>query len=105
MWWKRIVYPTYELTAEAYHSVARFIAKTPTLVTLDLTVIDNAFNAQKAAILHEALSRSQIQSFLFTNRVLNCDGKDNEASNFRQNMAAIKSLTMKTSIVWADMEF
>lgn len=52
MWWKGIVYPTYELTADAYHAVARFIAKTPTLSTLDLTVVDNAFNAQKAAILH-----------------------------------------------------
>lgn len=105
MWWKRIVFPSYELTADAYHAVATFISKTPSMTTLDLTVTDNSFNAQKAAILHEALSRSQIQTFLFTNRVLNCNGKDDEASNFRQNMASVKALTMKTSIVWADMEF
>ena len=76
-WWKKIQYPLYELTIEAYRDLANFIAKHPTLVSLEIITYDNALNSQKARILHEALSASQIRNFKYTNKAFICDVRDN----------------------------
>lgn len=44
-WWKKIVYPMYELTAQAYNSLGNFLLRHPTINNLNLTVVDNGFNA------------------------------------------------------------
>jgi hypothetical protein len=70
MWWKKIVYPTYEVSIEAYQALADLIQRLPNLSQLNLTVVDSAFNAEKARMLHEALSRTRITGLNFTNRAL-----------------------------------
>jgi hypothetical protein len=44
---------------------------------LSITVADNAFNAEKARILYDSLSRSRIGGFEFINRALDCNGQFN----------------------------
>jgi hypothetical protein len=73
-WWQKIVNPTYELTTEAYRDVGRFIELSPSINNLNLVVGDNAFNAEKARILFEMLSRSRITGFTFRNLVIECNG-------------------------------
>jgi hypothetical protein len=93
----------YELTIDAYQSIANFLARAPNLMNLNLTIVDNSFDNQKARIIHDALARSRITGFTFNNRALNCNWKHNEADDFKTNMASIKSLNMSTSITWGDM--
>jgi len=76
-WWKKCNYPIYELTIEAYRNLASFIAKHPTLVSLEITTYDNALNSQKAKILYDALSASQIRKLKYTNKAFICDVRDN----------------------------
>ena len=76
-WWKKCNYPIYELTIEAYRNLANFIAKNPTLTSLEVTTYDNALNSQKAKILYDALSASQIRKLKYTNKAFICDVKDN----------------------------
>lgn len=73
MWWKKIVYPTYDLTMDAYQSLANFLARAQNVTSLNLTVVDNSFGSQKARILHDILTRSRIKGFTFNNRALNCN--------------------------------
>jgi hypothetical protein len=103
MWWKKIVYPTYELSLQAYQSIAYLIQSSPNMNNVALSVVDNAFNAEKARILYEALSRSRVTGFSFLNRALACNDQFNEADDFRNNMQPIKSLSLTSSIVWGDM--
>lgn len=51
-WWKKIVYPAYELAVDTYKSMATFIASCPNITSIMLVVADNNFNAEKARILH-----------------------------------------------------
>lgn len=103
MWWKKIVYPTYDLTMDAYQNLANFLSRAQNVNNLNLTVVDNSFGSQKARIIHDTLARSRITGFTFNNRALNCNGQHNEADDFRTNMAGIKSLNMSTSMTWGDM--
>jgi hypothetical protein len=77
MWWKKIVYPFYELSVDAYQNIANLIARSPNMNNLTLTITDNAFNAQKARILYDALSRSRVMSLSFSNRALACNNQSN----------------------------
>ncbi len=45
MWWKKIVYPLYELSSQTYKDIGLFLEKNPTANNLNLTVIDNTFGA------------------------------------------------------------
>lgn len=101
-WWKQIAYPLYELSADAYRAIGEFVQKNPTLNNLNLSVADNAFNAEKARILLDILSRGQITGFNFVNMALACNGKFNELDDFRNNVAPIKSLPIGTSLTWGD---
>lgn len=74
MWWKKIVNPFYELTIEAYRDIGQFIERNPTINNLNLVVVDNAFNAEKARVLYDILSRGQITGFTFVNLALACNG-------------------------------
>jgi hypothetical protein len=103
MWWKKIVYPAYELSNEAYQTIANFIARAQNVTNLNLIVVDNAFGGQKARVVHDILTRSHIKGFTFNNRALRCNGQYNEADDFQTNMAGIKSLGIGTSIMWGDM--
>lgn len=74
MWWKKIVYPLYELTPAAYQSVIDLIRIFPSATNLTLSVTDNAFGAEKTRMLCDALRNSRITTFSFTNRALACNG-------------------------------
>ena len=103
MWWKKIVYPLYELTPAAYQSVIDLIRLFPSATNLTLSVTDNAFGAEKARMLCEALRSSRLTTFSFTNRALACNGAHGEADDFRSNMLPFKSMSLTSSIVWGDM--
>ena len=57
MWWKEIVYPMYELSPQAYRDVGSFIERNPSANNLNLTVVDNAFNAEKIGAIPTDSSR------------------------------------------------
>jgi hypothetical protein len=104
-WWKKMVLPKYEINAETYRALGRIIASPATAITnLTLTVVDNAFNAEKARILYEVVSQSRLTGFTFNNLALACNYQASEADDFVQNMSAMKSLTQITSsCIWDDM--
>lgn len=52
MWWKKIVYPRYEISAEFYRVIGTFLRRENQCRMLNLTVVDNAFNAERARLLH-----------------------------------------------------
>jgi hypothetical protein len=105
MWWKKIVMPRYEVNPEVYHSVGRLISSAGSTITnLTLEVVDNAFNAEKANILFEAISRSRLIGFTFRNKALGCNYNQSEFDDFSNNMAPLKSLTNVTSdCIWDDV--
>lgn len=102
-WWKKIVHPTYEISVETYNDIGRFISKNSTMNNLTLRVADNAFNAEKANILAEVIKRSNLTGFTFVNIAVPFNHLQNEAADFINNMAPIKSLGIATSLTWHDM--
>ena len=51
MWWKKLVYPKYEVTEEVYRAIWRFCSRSPQCTVINLSVADNAFNGEKARML------------------------------------------------------
>lgn len=102
-WWKKMVCPLYELTAQAYQSIGDFIRVNPTVTNLNLTVIDNAFSAEKARILAAGLSNSRITGITFINGAIALNGSQNELDNFAGNVQPIKSLNLTSSVTWGDV--
>jgi hypothetical protein len=103
MWWKKIAYAMYELTPEAYRDIGVFLERNPTVTNLNLTVADNSFNAEKAQILYESLSKSKLTGFTFINMALACNNQGNEADDFVANVMTLKSLSIPTNFKWGDM--
>lgn len=52
MWWKKIVYPKYELNIEFYRSIGRYLRSNPLCIELAINVCDNAFDGSKARVLY-----------------------------------------------------
>lgn len=102
IWWRKIVFPTYELSQDAYQAFGNFLSRAQNITNLSFSVVYNAFGSQKAKILHEAVARSRLKAFTFVNRSLNCNGQYNQADDFKTNMAGIKSLSISTNIRWGD---
>ena len=50
-WWKKIVYPAYEVSNNTYQALQKVLCS-PNIVSVSLNVNDNRFNAQKASILY-----------------------------------------------------
>lgn len=103
MWWKKIVAAFYELTLEAYRDIGVFLERNQSATNLNLTVADNAFNAEKARVLYESLSRSRLTGFTFVNVALACNNRGNEADDFLSNIVPLKSLNIAMSLKWGDM--
>ena len=104
MWWKKIVYPKYEVNEEFYRALVRFCRRSQYCTTINLTIADNAFNGEKANLLYEGLSSSSVTTFNFINMALACNYRENEADNFMNNVAPLKDLTrITTSLSWGDM--
>jgi hypothetical protein len=77
MWWKKIVYPEYVLSDQIYRSLGQIINRSTAVTNVTLTVVDNAFNAEKARILYDLLLHSNVKGFTFVNRALDCNYMDN----------------------------
>ena len=60
--------------------------------SVDLNLIDNGFDGEKAEILYEAMSCGQIQTLTMINKAWEFDYKAKELSNFKINVAAIKGI-------------
>ena len=103
-WWKKLVYPTYELSREVYSGIGVLIKNAPELNVLNLTVLDNGFDQWKAQKLLEALSGTKITGFTFVNLALDVNYHNREASDFLLNMAPIKALPITSSIQWRDLK-
>jgi hypothetical protein len=66
-WWKKIVNQLYEVNIETYRSLANFLQNAPSITKVTLEVVDNAFNAEKAQVLHQALMGRGLTEFNFIN--------------------------------------
>jgi hypothetical protein len=81
-WWKKIVYPQYEMNIEFYKSIGRFLRFCTTCTALTVTVVDNAFDKKRARALFESIQGTQLTSFTFENKAVAINYNDNEASDF-----------------------
>jgi hypothetical protein len=45
LWWKKIVFPAYEINEYTYRNLAKIVNMNSGVISLNLTVVDNAFNA------------------------------------------------------------
>lgn len=70
---------------------------------LKLTVVDNAFNAEKVRALYESLQGTQLTGLTFVNCALACNYLGTEADDFRSNVASLKSLPFTSSFTWGEM--
>ena len=102
MWWKKIVYPKYEVNIEFYRAVGRFLRSTNTVTHLTLNICDNAFDAAKARALYESLEGTSLQQFTLSNKALACNYQSDEADSFLQNVTPIKGLNMTANMTWGD---
>ena len=106
MWWKKLVYPKYEVIEEVYRAIWRFCSRSPHCTVINLSVADNAFNGEKARMIYEGLSSSSVRTFNFTNMALACNYRENEIDNFQMNVAPCKQLDHITStFTWGDETF
>ena len=85
------------------HGKSRFCRKSPHCTTINFTVADNGFNSEKARLLHEGLSGSNVNSFTFVNMALACNYREDEADSFIQNVSPMKELRSTTSFTWGEM--
>lgn len=97
-WWKKLTYAKYEVNPEAYRALARFVRQAHDLKSLNLVVVDNAFDHGKAGLLYDMLATSLLSSFTFRNLALDVDYSGRETTDFRNNMQPIKSLPL-TSVI------
>ena len=65
-WWKRMVYPTYNVPYSSYGAIENLL-RLPNLQNLTLSVNDNGLDQQKINLLYDLVSRSQLRSFTFIN--------------------------------------
>lgn len=72
-WWKKLVHPHYEMNIEFYRSIGRFLRTCTTCIALTVTVVDNAFDKQRADILYESIQGTQLRSFTFENKAIAID--------------------------------
>ena len=73
------------------------------MTNMTLKVVDNCFNANKANILYNILSNSQMKGLTFINVAMAFDYNNNEYSNFEANVAPIRNLTnMIVDIRWVN---
>jgi hypothetical protein len=74
-WWTKIVEPAFEIPLGIYHGLLALL-KIPTIKSVNLEVQDNAFNNEKAKLLFDSLSVSEVKDFTFYNSGSAFDYKD-----------------------------
>jgi hypothetical protein len=62
------------------------------LRNLTLTVVDNGFDARKAQILYEVVAQGNLKGLTFINRAQAFDFRNDEYSDFNQNVQPLKQL-------------
>ena len=70
---RQLTYPRYDLSVNFYRLVGTFIRKETQCRVLKLTVVDNAFNTEKARALYEGLQGTQLTGLTFVNFALACN--------------------------------
>lgn len=72
-WWKKKVSPIYEVEADFYPTVGRFLQKHQQCEKFTLTIVDNSFGNIKANLLCDALHETNVKNFTLLNRALVCN--------------------------------
>lgn len=99
-WWLKMTYPSFDVPESTYQALQALVCNS-SLQVLTISVVDNYLGPQKCQILYEMLSRSRLKGFTFVNGAGHYDmTKNNEYSNFINNMKAIKKLPIATDIKW-----
>lgn len=101
-WWKKICHPQYEVNVETYRAVGMFLLNAPSINNLTLEVVDNAFNAEKALVLQQAMMGRTMVGFTFVNHATGMDYNESEYSNFVAYVQPIKELPFQTNLEWDD---
>jgi hypothetical protein len=101
-WWRRCTLDAHDVAPAVYASMAR-IFRSPNVRNVSLTVVDNTFNSNKAHILYNLISQSQVKGFTFINRAAAYDFLERENSDFSLSMKPIKMINHVVSdIRWAN---
>lgn len=66
-WWKKMVFPAFEVNYNVYESIARIIQTASNLKSVVMTVLDNCFDGAKAEWLYNAIYTSKLNGFSFIN--------------------------------------
>lgn len=98
-WWKRRINKNFKVEDEGYEAIINLVHNS-SVDEFYLMVQDNTFNKMKAEALCDALSRSKIKNFSFTNMALGFDCEGSNFSDFDQYMRPFKSLPMRSDISW-----
>ena len=73
-WYKKLTEPLYEISNQTYQRLIEFLDSMPRTVTnVNIQIVDNGFNAEKAALFYNFLSRRQLTGFTFTNNAVACN--------------------------------
>ena len=76
-WWKKMVYPAYEVPESTYYSLQNLFSL-PAIQSVTLRVVDNRLDANKCQILYNALSRApSLKGFSFSNQTGMYDFQNN----------------------------
>jgi hypothetical protein len=99
-WWKKCVFPLYEVPSSLYLNLRRLLTGIH-IRKASLVVLDNGLDSRKADILYNILASSTLRGFTLRNRALNCDYRAKEYSTFQENMLPIRNLPyLVTDISW-----
>ena len=90
-WWKKIVYPAFDIPVSVYSSLHKLI-RAPNLRNLTLNVVDNCLDAEKLSMLYNMVSVSALRGLTFINSAGNYDFKGKEHSNFEMNVLQFRQL-------------
>lgn len=102
-WWKKIVFPAFEINFNVYESLAQVIKSAPNLKSMSITVIDNCFDTAKSKCLYDAISMSRLNGLSFINLATQVNYNSNEYNNFADNMRPIKALpNLVSDIRWGN---
>ena len=83
--WKRCVDAAFSIPLETYEALHRLV-RNGNLRNLTLNIIDNTFDSEKAQLVYNMVSGSNLKGLTLINTAGNYDFKDMEYSGFERNV-------------------
>ena len=66
-WWKRKVYPLFEVYPQSYQAINTLVHKCPNLSTINLNLNDNGLDSEKFRIIRSIMETGRLKLFSLRN--------------------------------------